>query len=394
MKKLLILIIAILPSALFAQIQIGAPTSDPFTILGRISNVNAPARAYLLYQFGATNVIDSAVITNGEFSFSAKILYPEPAYLIIDHNAIGFAKLNTMLNSAASGKVDLLSFYLDRSILTVTGKDSIRTAKITGSVLNDENTELAQAMKPLEEPANKLYADAKSASPEKQNDPEFRNSIIARSKALQGQQEGIMKNFITSHPNSYLSIFLINQIGPHATDPKELDPLFYALTPTLQNSEPGKSLRHAIDQAKVTGIGAIAPDFTQNDVNGTPVTLSSFRGKYVLVDFWASWCGPCREENPNLVKTYNKYKDKNFTIVGVSLDRPDGKADWLKAIKSDGLTWTQVSDLNFWSNKVAVMYFISEVPSNFLLDPKGKIIGRNLRGQDLDKALEQTLTGK
>jgi thiol-disulfide isomerase/thioredoxin len=121
------------------------------------------------------------------------------------------------------------------------------------------------------------------------------------------------------------------------------------------------------------------------------VRLSSFRGKYVLVDFWASWCGPCRQENPNVVKLYNKYKGKGFTILGVSLDKAGDKPAWLAAIKNDGLTWTQVSDLNGWSNLAARLYGVQSIPQNFLIDPQGKIVAKGLRGDDLDAALEKLL---
>jgi thiol-disulfide isomerase/thioredoxin len=136
-------------------------------------------------------------------------------------------------------------------------------------------------------------------------------------------------------------------------------------------------------------IGSVMPNFIQNDVNGKPVSLASFKGKYLLVDFWASWCGPCRAENPNVVKAYNDYKAKNFTILSVSLD--NSKDKWLEAIKKDGLTWTHVSDLKYWKNEVAVQFGIESIPASFILDPTGKIIARDLRGADLSNFLSKNL---
>jgi thiol-disulfide isomerase/thioredoxin len=151
----------------------------------------------------------------------------------------------------------------------------------------------------------------------------------------------------------------------------------------------GYAIKEYVANEKLFGYGQEAPNFIQNDPSGQPVELKSFRGKYVLVDFWASWCGPCRKENPNVVEAYNHYKNKNFTILSVSLDRD--KQKWLQAIAQDELSWTHVSDLGFWNNAVAKLYRIQSIPQNLLLDPDGKIIGKNLRGETLDNFLSQVI---
>lgn len=148
-------------------------------------------------------------------------------------------------------------------------------------------------------------------------------------------------------------------------------------------------IEKSIQSIGIGKMGSLMPDFKQNDVNGKPVSLSSFRGKYVLIDFWASWCGPCRKENPNVVKAYNQFHSKGFDIVGVSLD--EEKHDWIGAVKKDKLTWTQVSDLKGWESQVARLYNVTAIPTNFLINGNGKILASNLRGNDLENKLQELL---
>ena len=403
MKKILIIVFLLAPAINFAQ-------NGSFTIKGKVGKLNQPAKAIFTKLSNVANRAkpDTVAIKNGRFEFKGTTGEPCNASIVLFHKGIpDLSNLKKLTENATPAerqvymeKVsqlmkeagrEVLTFYVEPGTIKIVSKDSIKNAKISGSKLNDENAKLKKALEPAEALRSKYSAMYRNATPEQQKDESFREKMKILSQELTDTQKKAQMDFIRENPDSWLSLELVKQTAGYNPDAKVVEPVFMQLSERIRNTESGKAYAGQIEVLKKTAIGQTAPDFTQNDPEGKPVKLSDFRGKYLLIDFWASWCGPCRAENPNVVKAYNKYKDKNFTILGVSLDRENGKQDWLKAIEKDQLTWTHVSDLKFWNNEVAKMYMVRAIPFNLLIDPQGKIIARSLRGEALEAKLAELL---
>jgi len=359
------------PAILFAQPR--------FRINGTVPPEKEGCVVYLDYFSNGESLSDSTVVKNGMFRFEGSVSEPSYSRMVFDHEHLG--KQTTQYIG------DRLFFYIGNEDYQIALTDSLYNAKITGSPLHTEYqaflNEVGGCFMAI------MDAAGKAAAAIPQDDPQYEEKM----NALKQKYDKILADrrlkeleFAKTHPNS---IFAVEALRDAAnTHPlSEIELLLTNLSEEVKNLSTAKELAGRIQAEKIIKVGNVAPDFTQPDVNGNPIRLSDFRGRYILIDFWASWCGPCRAENPNLVKAYNQYKNQGLEILGVSLDDKKGREAWLKAIEQDGLSWIHVSDLNGWSNEAAVLYGVRGIPQNYLVDPEGKIVAYNLRGETLDAVL-------
>jgi peroxiredoxin len=375
MKLKLSMLALLLPFAASAQ-------KTNFSITGHIGKLDKPAKAYIDYMDNGTSHEDSCVVTNGTFKFTGSVSGITTSRMAFDHTGQG------KQHAIYAPNADVVYIYFGKENMVYTSADSLVNAKVTSSKVYDEfqayNKQIGGTIMDLTKAVN---AEFSRATPEQQKDTAFVKTIDTKYRKNIADRNEKQFLFAKNNPNSYFGLVGLSESAGTKVDVDKVGPVFKALNASLRNTDMGKELEQRIQAAGITSIGKPAPMFTQNDVNGKPVSLSDLKGKYVLVEFWASWCAPCRAGNPNLRKQYELYKDKGFEIISVSLDNV--KEKWVDAIAKDGLPWIQVSDLKGWNNAVGRLYGVRAVPQSFLLDKDGKIIGNTLRDESLNAKLAE-----
>lgn len=361
-------------------------SDNTFSLIVKTTATDKSPRIFLAYQVDGRKIIDSADYQKDKhgYIFIGRADRPLSATLVSDPGGIGLSAL--VQKTKTSAKVDLIRLYLHPGAIELNTPDRLENGKFSGSKINADNQKLQRLLKPILDQQIETSIKLRTT-----RDTLISHRLGMRLDSLKEIRKPILKKFILNNPNSYIALVSLSDYAGAFPDVDVIYPMFNKLCPAVRNTllgdEYGKLLRNRKDLIN----GTTAPEFIQNDTAGNPISLSSFRGKYVLLDFWASWCGPCRQQNPHLRQLYQDFKSRNFTILGISLDAADEKAAWIKAIKDDGLIWPQVSDLKHWDNKVAKLYSVNALPQSFLIDPKGIIIARGLNYDELKDKLDKIL---
>jgi len=346
-----------------------------YTITGMAEGIDdeTPILVYSI-ENNQPKLLDTLIITNGKFS--GKFTKTEEANISYFH--------------IAKFKANLIFFSENEDLKVTLYKDSMPSSFVSGSIQNDSYTEFSKKLRKFNsvKQANmRRFQDAKN-----QQDNAQIIQIQNENKELNAQELSYKKEYVTTNNNSVFSVMLLSEmISKKEINPSDALNIINNLTPKVAASQMTLDLKSAINDVKKNDIGSIAPQFSAPTPEGKMLSLKEVLGKYTIIDFWASWCRPCRAENPNVVSVYNKYHDKGLNIISVSLDKAGQEDRWIKAIRDDKMDWYHVSNLQAWQEPIARDYGVRSIPATFLLDAEGKIIDKNLRGAALEAKIASLL---
>ncbi|MBW2961416.1 redoxin domain-containing protein [Mesonia aestuariivivens] len=373
MKKVLLIVLAAL--AISCQNE---GKNEKATLKASVSNLENGTEVYLarLGGEGRPVPIDTTTVKEGDFE--------------IDLPAVDFQTLNIITFKDVRGNV---VFINENQPLTATiYKDSLRSSKIEGGKENELFNNYIEQLKESGKEMNAMVKSFQEENPDMMQNPELIAQIRAKQQEFQEQDDKKREEIMKNNPNSLVSILILSDmLNSKSIATNEAKEIFNNLAEEVQNSEIGASVNKTLEQASATSVGSKAPDFSAPTPEGETLALKDALGKVTIIDFWASWCKPCRMENPNVVKLYNEYHEKGLNILGVSLDKDGQKDKWLKAIKDDGLTWQHVSNLKYWQGPIAKLYNIRSIPATFILDENGVIVAKDLRGEELKAKVAEML---